>query len=325
MPGAVIVADQPTGAGSGVPGTARNDLWLSQPVLLSVATSGNSTYEWELIDKPPGSSTALGTPKASTSDFTPDLVGTYRIRLITNGGGAGNIQILVFRVRYNSVGALADRGWALPGLGEAGTTENNYGGNARGYDQVLRAIFADLLPWAAGLNVLVNGALVGQRRTLNVVGSGLALSEDIPNDRLDLTFKPYFEIPFVAGTRSTSAEAPGEVVGARQLNIPLLPAGTRHFYLVATLVSTTAAAITHVELWNVTRNYMVANGALNNNDAADVQIAQTFISSELTQGTLGSTLRTNSNDEYELRLYGADGAPGDFVSLLNGHLRVTYD
>lgn len=324
MPGAVIVADQPTGAGAGVPGTARNDLWLNQQVDLSVGTSGNSSYSWELLDKPPGSTAVLATPTLSTSNFTPDLIGTYRIRLVTNSGGAGNIQILVLRVRYSNVGVLADRGWALPGLGEAGISENNYGGNARGYDEVFRFIFADLLPWAGGLTVLKNGTLVGQQRILNIIGSAVAANDAI-NGRIDVTLKHYLEIPFVAGVQSTDVETPGAVIGARQINLSVLPAGTRHFFLVATLVSGAADPITHVELWNVTRNYSVANAELMNTTAPDKQIAQTFVSSELTEGTGSGHLRTDSNDEYEIRLYRENGLLTDFVTCLNCHLRVVYD
>lgn len=323
MPGAVIVADQPSGAGAGVPGTARQDLWLSQQIDLSVGTGGNSTYQWELLDKPPGSAAVLGTPTAATSFFIPDLVGTYRVRLVTNSGGAGNIQILVFRVRYNSVGALADRGWALPGLGEAGIEENNYNGNARGYDQVLRYIFADLLPVAGGWNVLKNGVLVGQQRSVNIDGN-VPVTNDVPNNRVNIVLNQYLEIPLVAGTSSTDAATPGQAIAQRQLNIGLLPAGTKTFYLVATLVADAVDAECWIELWNVTQNYMVTNGQLNNTGAVNMEIAQTFVSAALPQNTTGNTLRTNTNDEYELRVYRNDGIVGDFVSVLNAHLRVVF-
>lgn len=323
MPGAVIVADQPSGAGAGVPGTARQDLWLSQQIDLSVGTGGNSSYQWELLDKPPGSAAALATPTAATSSFTPDLVGTYRIRLVTNGGGAGNVQILVFRVRYNNVGALTERGWALPGLGEAGIEENNYGGNARGYDQVLRYIFADLLPVAGGWNVLRNGTLVGQQRSVNFIGD-FPITDNPGQSRVDITLTRYMEIPLVAGGASTDVETPGQAVTQRQINLSLLPSGTKAYYLVATLVAEAVNAECWVELWNVTQNYMVTNGQINNTGAADKEIAETFISAALPQGAVGNTLRTNTNDEYELRVYRANGLLGDFVSILNAHLRVVF-
>src|ERR1700689_3825519 len=55
MAGAIIVIDQPTGAGSGTPGVARQDLWQAQQINLSVGIGGNSTFQWDLLDIPPGS------------------------------------------------------------------------------------------------------------------------------------------------------------------------------------------------------------------------------------------------------------------------------
>lgn len=144
MPGAVIVADQNTGAGAGSPGVARRDLWQSRAVSLYLGVGGNTTYLWELLSKPTGSAAALTSSTASTSGFTPDLVGTYRVRLTVNGGGPGNVQTRVYRCRYNNVGALASRGWAVPAYGET-AAEANYDTNAIGYGEVFETIFADIL------------------------------------------------------------------------------------------------------------------------------------------------------------------------------------
>lgn len=144
MPGAVIVADQSSGAGAGTPGVARNDLWQNQIVDLSVGTSGNSTYQWELLAKPPGSASSITGPTTSNASFLPDLSGTYRVRLTTNGGGAGNVQTLVLRVRKDSSGTLTNRGWALPAFGEV-AGESNYSGNLRGWAEPIEFVFADLL------------------------------------------------------------------------------------------------------------------------------------------------------------------------------------
>ncbi len=155
MPGAVIVANQATGAGAGTPGVARNDLWQNQQVNLVVGTSGNSSVEWALLDKPVGSSASLtnasqsgGGPYADCT-FTPDLVGTYRIQLVTNGGGPGNVQILVLRVRYDNTGVLTHRGWAIPAKGEV-DGESNYGSNLKGWSEPLEFIFEDIFSSLAG-------------------------------------------------------------------------------------------------------------------------------------------------------------------------------
>lgn len=152
MPGAVIVADQNTGAGAGSPGVARRDLWQSRAVSLYLGVGGNTTYLWELLSKPTGSAAALTSSTASTSGFTPDLVGTYRIRLTVNGGGPGNVQTRVYRCRYNNVGALASRGWAVPAYGET-AAEANYDTNAIGYGEVFETILADILANLGGGSV----------------------------------------------------------------------------------------------------------------------------------------------------------------------------
>lgn len=144
MPGAVIVADQSAGAGAGSPGVARKDLWQGRAVSLYLGVGGNTTYLWELLSKPTGSASVLTSSTASTSEFTPDLVGTYRVRLTVNGGGPGNVQTRVYRCRYTNAGALASRGWALPAYGET-AAEANYGANAVGYGEVFETILADIL------------------------------------------------------------------------------------------------------------------------------------------------------------------------------------
>jgi hypothetical protein len=143
MPGAIIITDQPSGAGLGSAGIARQDLWQSQVLNLDVTTLGNSSFLWEILDKPVGSTATLTTPTTQTCAFTPDLIGTYRVRLTTNGGGSGNVQTLVFRCRYTSTGTLANRGWAYPAVGER-LNEANYSGNTRGWKQVQDTILEDI-------------------------------------------------------------------------------------------------------------------------------------------------------------------------------------
>ncbi len=166
MPGAVIVADQSAGAGAGSPGVARRDLWQARAVSLYLGVGGNTTYLWELLSKPTGSAAALTSSTASTSGFTPDLVGTYRVRLTVNGGGPGNVQTRVYRCRYNNVGALASRGWAVPAYGET-AAEANYDTNAIGYGEVFETILADILanlggggsvPTGTGIPHIIAGA-----------------------------------------------------------------------------------------------------------------------------------------------------------------------
>lgn len=285
MPGAIIAIDQDQGSPSfGSPGVARNDLWLNRLTTIRSTASGNISYLWSLLDVPPGSAATLASATSQNATFTPDLVGSYRLQLITNGGGPGNVQILVAAVTKDHSGVVLDRGWRIPALGE-NVGENNFGGQLRGWDEAIRFILADL----------------------------------------EVNFGKYVEIPFLAGNGSTSVATPGAAVGGRQLNVALLPPGTKTFYLVATLVSTVGAGpISHVEFWNITRGYMVTGGALDNSTATDPTLSQTFVSAALPVGTSANQIRTDSNDEYEVRLYRAGGTTSNIVSCTNCHLRVVY-
>lgn len=146
MPGAVIVADQARPGPSisyGTPGVARNDLWVGWLIQLHDGAGGNAQWNWTLLAAPTGSAAQLSGDTTATPTFTPDLPGTYRIMLITQGGGPGNIQILVLRVRYDIGGVLVYRGWALPAFGEQ-DGESNYNGNAIAWAEPLEFIFADI-------------------------------------------------------------------------------------------------------------------------------------------------------------------------------------
>ncbi len=156
MPGAQIVANQATGAGAGTPGVARNDLWKSQAVQLVDSMGGNSSWQWTLLDKPATSAASLTGATTANAAFTPDVIGSYRVRLITNGGGPGNIVIMVLRVRYSNAGVLENRGWAYPAMGEL-QGESNYGSNERAWAQVIEAIAEDIRVTLTTLEGSVSG------------------------------------------------------------------------------------------------------------------------------------------------------------------------
>jgi len=136
---AEITFDQPLGAGPGVAGKARNDIWLGQVVDMTSSGTG-TTYLWELLNAPRLSEATISNPTAATASITPDVVGTYRIQLTTDD----DVVVKVIRARYDSVGAAADRGWALPAVDEEGG-ESDYGVNDRAWSEVWEAIVEDLL------------------------------------------------------------------------------------------------------------------------------------------------------------------------------------
>lgn len=144
MPGAIIVINQdrpgPT-TSNGTPGVARKDLWQSRTIRPVCSTSGNSSLEWTLLDVPAGSAAVIaGTESAPY--FTPDLPGPYRLLLVTNGGGPGNMQVLICGVTFDEDGVELDGGAIYPAYGEEGG-ESNWAGNERGWATSLEFVLTD--------------------------------------------------------------------------------------------------------------------------------------------------------------------------------------
>lgn len=135
---AEITFNQTGGAGAGVPG-ARNDIWLDVQVDM-VSSGTGASWQWTLLDKPPGSSATITNDTASTANITPDAVGTYRIELEIDGSES---IIKVIRARYDDTGALASRGWALPARNEE-EGEADYPGNARDWAEPWETITTDI-------------------------------------------------------------------------------------------------------------------------------------------------------------------------------------
>jgi hypothetical protein len=97
---------------------------LGQQVRLSTFSVGTiTTYEWMLLDIPEGSQAVLDSPTAPTPHFTPDLDGTYLVRLIVNKGAAGERRAMAYigfytyflETRIPAAGETMEegaRGWA---------------------------------------------------------------------------------------------------------------------------------------------------------------------------------------------------------------------
>lgn len=96
MPSVNIIIDL-VGEPSGVPGEARSFLYSKiatdvERVSLSLDSSaGITTWFWEIVDKPLGSTATLSTPTASTTYFDATIAaeGTYLIRCTINSTSAG--------------------------------------------------------------------------------------------------------------------------------------------------------------------------------------------------------------------------------------------
>ncbi len=154
MPGAVIAFDQARpgpSTSSGTPGVARKDLWQNREVTARSTAPGNISYSWAFLDIPPGSAAVLADASTANARFTPDLPGSYRVQLTTNGGGPGNVQILIAAVTFDNAGALTQRGWRLPAFGEV-AGEDNFGGQLRGWAEAFEFILADTRTALAALS-----------------------------------------------------------------------------------------------------------------------------------------------------------------------------
>ena len=206
MPGAVIRFDQAANPiPIGTPGVARDDIWLSQPVVSRSTLSGNTAWQWSFLDVPPGSAAVFSGSTTAAATFTPDIPGTYRIQLVTNGGGLGNIVVLVVRVRYSSTGALLYHGLCLPAFGERVNEDNvlippvSGPQNLRGYAPFFESILAYVLTLSGGgggvtpatvINATGNLALPSVD-TVYLVESTASITQTFtgtPLDGLELTF-----------------------------------------------------------------------------------------------------------------------------------------
>lgn len=144
MPGASIRIDQVRPGpvtSTGVAGVARDDLWLSSLVNLVSTAGPNTDQQWTLLDKPEGSTAVLATDTAATASFTPDLIGSYRVQLTTNGGGQS--QILIAAVTKDAAGSLLLHGWRVPAFREKGV-EANFAGNSKGWKAALATIIGGI-------------------------------------------------------------------------------------------------------------------------------------------------------------------------------------
>lgn len=148
---AEITINQPLGAGAGVADKARQDIWLDTEVEL-VSSGDGSVWLWELIDQPLGSTATLTDEETALATFTPDKVGTYRIRLTVD---ESEYVVRVARCRYDSAGVLTQRGWALPAIDEQ-LGEANYDTNERHWAEVWETIMEDIR-----LNGLSTGITLG--------------------------------------------------------------------------------------------------------------------------------------------------------------------
>lgn len=157
---AIFAIDQSRpGPSPGTPGVPRKDIWQGWQVNLR-STGTAISYQWILLDRPPTSAATILNATSATANITPDVPGSYRVLLITSGGGPGNIMTLVFRVRFDNTGALVNRGWALPALGET-AAEDDFDGLGRGWAEFWEEVMPDLLSAISSFSGTLAGEVTG--------------------------------------------------------------------------------------------------------------------------------------------------------------------
>jgi hypothetical protein len=176
----------------GVPGQSRDDLVLGFPVVVSDAGPG-PTRAWQLLDKPDGSAAVLSSGSGPSTQFTPDIEGTYRIQLIVNGGPTDD------HIAYVGAGVQIDLPtWVvgdgqkvrIPAWGERldfnVKSSPGSGVNTRGWAYEVNQFFRVIAKQGFGFLVKLSGAPVGSQpfKTINFLG-GTAV--DAGGGQLDYT------------------------------------------------------------------------------------------------------------------------------------------
>lgn len=164
MAGAIFIVDQIPGAGAGTAGVPREDLHADKDLQLRAAfPSGVVTYEWSILDSPPGSTGLLD----DASDPMPTISavgtpGTLQLQLITNGGGPGNVTVQSLGIKSDATGVVVPkRGWRYPAYGETNETDDFAGSNERGWAEAVEVILHDLEDNAFIVNDSMTFALPG--------------------------------------------------------------------------------------------------------------------------------------------------------------------
>jgi len=160
---------------------SNNDLPIDTLVQLSNSDNGGElTYLWEWVDKPEGSTAAFSDPAIENPTFTPDVEGTYLIRLTVNRTLATeSVNKVICGVKQMK------SGMRVPAAGET-TEESTSRGWARDLNRAMRIIdtgFADPC-------VITGQADVNLTKGNVVVVSGMAtIKAGLPGEELVPVFE----------------------------------------------------------------------------------------------------------------------------------------
>jgi hypothetical protein len=173
MSTAAITINQ-SGKPAGVSNQSRDDLDLytapGTEIQLSNSGVGGTTFQWSIIDQPPGAAATLTTPLLSTTLLTGATVaGSYLVQLVVDGGGSiGQIKRLIGAVQVNTpswVTPALNRPLRIPACGETNEfnveTSPGVGVNLRGWAQEMSHFFLTIANFAFGSVIKSNNVQVG--------------------------------------------------------------------------------------------------------------------------------------------------------------------
>jgi hypothetical protein len=178
-----------SGKPAGVALESRDD--LDSGVAVTVTDTGpGPTRLWELVDKPDGSAAVLTASSGVSTQFTPDISGSYAVRLTVNGGPSSDYittRVAGVQLALPQWITLYGRDLRIPAAGETDwfnvRSSPDSGANTRGWALEVNKFFNTVASYAFGVLGLnssspltdVNGD--AEFRTLNF-GSGLTASAD---------------------------------------------------------------------------------------------------------------------------------------------------
>jgi hypothetical protein len=164
---------------AGSPGDSRDDLQLGAPVVVSDSGPG-PTRKWTLADKPDGSLAVLSAASGASTQFTPDVEGTYRVKLEVNDGpDAEHIAYVGAGVQIplpSWVTPAASAFLRIPAFGEQlefnARSAPSAGANTRGWALEVNQFLRVLALNAFGIRVSDDGAgIPGEFRTVNFLNA----------------------------------------------------------------------------------------------------------------------------------------------------------
>ncbi len=207
--------DQPLGAGSGVSGNARDNLWENRSIELhDTGTGMTSSREWILEDKQPGVVATISNPTSSPALFTPPVGGggSYRVTLRYDGVSDPNLGAIyeqknksfVFRVTRDQAGAAIPNLFPLPAAFEAKEESNGISGQGeagRGYAPLfdpIRAAVRELRTEPVVVDLLCG------RQTTPLTGFDIVGSKVFDRSKYPSTFSCMFRARIFASAGMTA-------------------------------------------------------------------------------------------------------------------------